>query len=112
MAFIDKQTAAGIRKKLKAELPGYKISARVRHHSALDVTILSGPERFSDSEHSVSICEHHVDQYENADVLKKIFRICNEGNFDESDVQTDYFHVGWYLSVRQGDYDRPYQVTA
>jgi len=32
----------------------------------------------------------------------------NIGNFDKSDVQTDYFHVGWYMSVNLGKWDKPY----
>jgi len=32
----------------------------------------------------------------------------NIGNFDKSDAQTDYFHVGWYMSVNLGKWDKPY----
>jgi hypothetical protein len=33
-------------------------------------------------------------------------------NFDESDAMTDYFHVGWYVNVNVGRWDRNYEVTA
>ena len=33
------------------------------------------------------------------------------GNHDNSDAMTDYFDVGWYLSINVGDYGKPYQLT-
>jgi len=36
----------------------------------------------------------------------------NEGNHDNSDIMTDYFDVGWYISVRLGKWDKPYVVNA
>ena len=36
----------------------------------------------------------------------------NAENFDKSDPMTDYFHVGYYISVRIGSYDKPYELIA
>ena len=33
------------------------------------------------------------------------------GNHNESDSQTDYFNVGWYIDIGIGRWDKPYQVT-
>jgi hypothetical protein len=33
------------------------------------------------------------------------------GNHDRSDIQTDYFDVGWYKSVNIGTWNKPYEVT-
>ena len=33
------------------------------------------------------------------------------GNHDNSDAMTDYFDVGWYLSINVGDYGKPYQLA-
>lgn len=41
--------------------------------------------------------------------LLKLKGIMMEGNHDRSDVQSDYFDVGWYISIRIGKYDKPYQ---
>ncbi len=43
--------------------------------------------------------------------LTKIFAILNDGNWDKSDSQTDYFNVGWYTYVKIGTWDKPYEVT-
>lgn len=32
-------------------------------------------------------------------------------NYDDSDSMTDYFDVGWYLSINVGDYGKPYQLS-
>ena len=34
----------------------------------------------------------------------------NAENFDKSDPMTDYFHVGYYISVNIGSYDKPYEL--
>ena len=33
------------------------------------------------------------------------------GNYDNSDVMTDYFDVGWYIGINVGDYGKPYICT-
>jgi len=33
------------------------------------------------------------------------------GNHDRSDIQSDYFDVGWYKSVNIGKWNKPYEVT-
>lgn len=40
--------------------------------------------------------------------LKEILAAMNGGNHDNSDVQTDYFDVGWYVDVNIGSWDKPY----
>jgi hypothetical protein len=34
------------------------------------------------------------------------------GNHDRSDIQSDYFDVGWYVDVNIGSWNRPYEVEA
>lgn len=41
--------------------------------------------------------------------LKEIFPVLNDGNHDNSDIQTDYFDVGWYVDVNVGKWRAPYQ---
>ena len=40
--------------------------------------------------------------------LKEVLVAMNGGNHDNSDVQTDYFDVGWYVDVNIGSWDKPY----
>jgi hypothetical protein len=32
----------------------------------------------------------------------------NQGNWNRSDVQTDYFDVGWYCDINVGSWNKPY----
>lgn len=44
--------------------------------------------------------------------IKKIMNVLNEGNHDNSDIQTDFFDVGWYVDVYIGSYDKPYVLIS
>jgi hypothetical protein len=35
----------------------------------------------------------------------------NAGNHNNSDVQSDYFDVGWYIDVNIGKWNKPYVAT-
>jgi hypothetical protein len=52
--------------------------------------------------------EHFSDKSLN--FLKEIFTAMNEGNHDRSDIQSDYFDVGWYVDVNIGKWNKPYEV--
>lgn len=32
-------------------------------------------------------------------------------NYDNSDIMTDYFDVGWYIDINVGQWDKPYILT-
>jgi hypothetical protein len=40
--------------------------------------------------------------------LDEVFEAMNNGNWDRSDSQTDYFDVGWYVRVNVGKWYKPY----
>ena len=42
--------------------------------------------------------------------LSQVIRLMNKGNHDNSDVQTDYFDVGWYVDVNIGKWNKPYTL--
>ena len=46
------------------------------------------------------------------DFLNEVFAEMNNGNHDHSDIQTDYFNVGWYVDVNIGSWNKPYTVEA
>ena len=33
-------------------------------------------------------------------------------NFDKSDIQSDYCHVGWYIDINVGKFDKTYKLVA
>ena len=40
--------------------------------------------------------------------LKEIFLVLNKGNYDNSDSQSDYFDIGWYVYLQVGSWNKPY----
>ena len=46
------------------------------------------------------------------DFMKEVFSAMNNGNHDNSDIQTDYFDVGWYVDVNVGTWNKPYILEA
>ena len=42
--------------------------------------------------------------------LTEVFTVMNKGNHDNSDIQTDYFDVGWYVNVNIGKWNKPYTL--
>ena len=43
--------------------------------------------------------------------LKEVIAVMNQGNHDRSDIQTDYFDVGWYIDVNIGQWNKPYVLA-
>lgn len=128
MAYITKEKSAEIRKALKARFPDWKFSVKIRHHSSLDVDILSAPidllayklpGRYDDDTSKARPAYAGVNHYyvsENwaspaKEALLEIVKISNEGNHDNSDIQTDYFDVGWYYDLSIGTWDKPFVYT-
>jgi len=112
---------------------GVKGSLSVRHHSSVVFTIREGkvdfmgdytsdrtePRHQEAVEQEVKSGHIQVNPYwfqkhfvgESLEFLGKAFDILNQGNWDKSDIQTDYFNVGWYVSVNIGEWDKPYKYT-
>jgi hypothetical protein len=44
----------------------------------------------------------------NLQFVEDILAAANDGNWDKSDSQIDYFNVGWYVDLNIGRYDKPY----
>lgn len=42
--------------------------------------------------------------------LQKAYQIMNMGNHDNSDIQTDYFDVGFYIDIQVGRWNKPYEL--
>ena len=120
---------------------GVKYTLGVHHHSTLVMKITEGPVDFIENmiatmEQSadgrqreraatyrktpwtathIEVNEYWYQEHftgQALDLLKKIIPVLNEGNHDRSDIQSDYFDVGWYLSIKIGTWDKPYRVKA
>ena len=135
MAYMSQEKKAKIAPVVKAVLAKYKVkgSLSVHHHTALTLTIKSGPIDFignfnrvagsrpggfrngESAKDSLQINEYWYHEHFDGvakDFLKEVIDAMNDGNHDNSDIQTDYFDVGWYIDVRIGrSWIDPYSYT-
>jgi hypothetical protein len=141
MAYMSQEKKAKIAPKIKAILAKYKVkgSLSVRNHSTLVLNLKSGSidlienyiETDSKTFHGNKMSQDQIDYIrskksmdvnpywfkehfsgKSLDFLKEIFVAMNDGNWDKSDIQSDYFNVGWYVDVNVGKWDKPYTVEA
>lgn len=124
MAYLRKEKCKSIRDNLKKRFPEFKFSVVNENHSLANVTIVSGPISFDPAKErndiygdplplslTHGINHYYPDNYTNADVLREMIDIIMDGNHDRSDSMTDYFDVGWYVTMNQGTWDKPYILT-
>jgi len=142
MAYMNQEKKKELAPQIKAVLKKYgmKASIAVRHHSSLVVNIKSGkldiignyaktnadkpsfdgnPRDFSDLTY-IDVNTYWIhDSY--SGVVRQFLEELKDAmngkgsdieNFDHSDIQSDYFHVGWYIDINVGQWDKPYEVTA
>ncbi len=137
MAYMNQERKAKIAKALKPILAKYKVkgSLRVRNHSAIVLTVKSGPIDFIANCNKV--CSEFsnrrgkefrpiTDQYcdvnpfwyqEHFDGVAKEFlteafaALKSADWYDESDAMVDYFNTAYYYDLNIGRWDKPYVVT-
>lgn len=136
MAYMNQTKKAEIAPKVKAILKKYNVKGTlsVRNHSSLCLNIKSGAIDFIGNTNKTCGNDHYqtargftplkdyiqVNPYHYGDhfsgkaknFLSEVITAMNHGNYDHSDIQTDYFCVGHYIHVNIGAWDTPYQVTA
>lgn len=136
MAYMSQEKKAKIAPAVKAILKKYKVkgSLAVRHHSTLVLTIKSGAIDFITNCNETCSKDHYqvangfrpitegycdVNPYHfkkhfsgtAKNFLSEVLSAMNNGNHDNSDIQTDYFDVGWYVDVNIGRWNKPYVVA-
>jgi len=133
MAFVSQELKAKLAPKIKAICKKYKVKASlaVNNHSTLVLNVQSSPidfitnynetvstrpeyNRFSPAERSIQVNPYWFQDHFSGKAkafLSEVLPAMNDGNFDKSDIQSDYFHVGWYVSVNIGKWNKPYEVV-
>lgn len=136
MAYMSQEKKKQIAEELKKVLKGVdiKYSLSVHNHSTIVMKIKSGSVDFIGNSNEALIADHvelrnpnwkpaegHIDVNvywyrehftgEVKAILEKIITAMNIGNHDNSDVQSDYFDVGWYVDVNVGAWDKPYELV-
>lgn len=46
------------------------------------------------------------------DAMNGYYEGSENSNYNNSDIMTDYFDVGWYISIRIGNWNKPYVLEA
>lgn len=131
MAWMNQEKKAKLAPAIKAVLKKYNVKGTiaVQRHSTLVVNIKEGAIDFignfnevrrdrnpsgDDAEGCLQpnpywFQEHFTGKAHKC--LRELFAAMNDGNHDRSDIQTDYFDVGWYCDVNIGSWAKPYQVV-
>ena len=127
MAYMSQERKAQLAPAIKAICKKYGIKATiaVRHHSTLVLNIKQGKIDFIGNYNATQRpgdrqAKDHIDvnPYWYHDhftddalaFLSELFPAMNAGNHDRSDIQTDYFDVGWYVDVNIGSWNKPYAL--
>jgi len=129
MAYMSQEKKKSIAPRVKEVCArhGVKATLSVCDHSALVVSISEGsvdffgdrvPERWTAEILAEGAARGHLsvnphywqDAFHGASLafLADLFPALNDGNWDRSDLQSDYVNVGWYVEVNVGKWDRPY----
>lgn len=108
----DKKKIAPIVKKVLAK-HGLKGSLSVRHNSTVVLTVKSGKIDFGLQLGEVDVNQYwYKEHYEGNDAainfFNEMFPVLNTGNYDNSDIQTDYFDRGFYCDLKIGRWGQSY----
>ena len=138
---MKKIRAAAIKKMIGEKYADLKIkyTMGITHHSTLRFTVsastidfgkilianeLDRLERIGGSEDYTEYCKLSTNWTLNNYYLKDVFsgRILEfltdvkdcmmNGNHNNSDLMSDYFDVGWYITMEIGRWDRPYRLIS
>ena len=112
MPYLPTERVKEIRKEIKSTFPEFKFSVTTRHHSTVNVKILSGPIDFGTENRQINhfhIESNWEDRPEAQQFLLKLHEIMDRGNYIAS-VDGDYGNIpSFYTSLEIGKWDRPYQ---
>jgi hypothetical protein len=136
MAYVSQELKSKLSPAIKAVCKKYgiKASIAVRHHSTLCLNVKSGAIDFIGNSNRVcggdfyqvqrgfkpnttgydQVNPYHFQNHYDGDArafLTEVLAVMNDGNWDKSDIQSDYFNVGWYVDVNIGSWNKPYTVA-
>lgn len=135
MAYMSQEKKAKLAPVIKAVCKKYgvKASIAVRHHSTLVLNIKQSgidflgnfnevcgakprPEHlpFQPATKCIDVNPYWFKEHFSGvalTFLKEVITAMNDGNHDRSDIQSDYFDVGWYVDVNIGQWDKPYALV-
>jgi hypothetical protein len=124
MAYVSQDLKSKLSPRIKAicKKYGVKASLAVRNHMTLVLNVQKGPIDFfgdfanegCDRRFGIQVNPYHYKNHFTGsarDFLSEVIPVMNDGNHDNSDIQTDYFDVGWYVDVNIGKWNKPYELV-
>lgn len=134
MAYMSQERKKSLEPKIKEILKKYGVKARlgVNHHSTLVLNITSGTLDFAANwvgvdryaadpwaiipfpPHGIDVNHYHLSDSWKGKALEfftEVKEAMMVGNHDRSDIQSDYFDVGWHIDINLGKWDKPYELT-
>ena len=126
MAFMSQERKAALAVEIAKVMPkAWKYTLKVRHHSTLVLTIrqanvdlikenMVSQTRDGGKLDYISLNEYNLQGHYSDKLLKTFESIkvaMNIGNHDHSDVQSDYFNVGWYVDINIGAFQSPFRFV-
>ena len=115
MAYMSQENKKTLAPAIKAVLKEYgmKGSIGVDNHSTLVVNLKEGHIDFGSTNDSVNI--YWIDKHYTGiaqQFLNELKDAMMVGNYNNSDIMTDYFDVGWYIDINIGKWNKEYVLTA
>jgi hypothetical protein len=139
MAYFNQERKSERAPAIKAILKKYGVkgSLAVRNHSTFVLNIKSGSVDFIENYIKTDADKHYGNKMDQNQIdylrknkavdvnpywfqehysgkakqfLTEVFAAMNKGNHNNSDIQTDYFDVGWYVDVNIGQWNKPYEL--
>lgn len=123
MAYVSSEKSKEIKEGVKiwGKKYNFKATVNVRNHSTVNVIIREGDYPYHEGDTDIHVrggevrlCQYHSEGYRNfiemtgSKMWVELHEILNKGNWDKSDLMSDYFDVGWYAYIRIGEWDKPY----
>ena len=136
MAYMSQEKKAQLAPCIIAVLKkfGMKGSISVNNHSTLVCNVSEGPLDIIGNMYEIAMTKpdtfyardkapkpkhiqvnpHWISENYSGKVLQFVQALkdaMDVGNHDRSDIQTDYFDVGFYIDINIGKWDKPFQLT-
>lgn len=117
MAYMNQEKKKEIRIELKKVVPSnWKWSLAIRNHSTIVFTVASAPAELMIKNGEVeeghrTINNYYIDnEYSGKllEIFKQIVAALNLDNHNNSDIMTDYFDVGHYVTIQLGKWNKPF----
>lgn len=119
MAYMNQEMKKAIAPVVKNILKRYGVKGTlsVRNHSTLVLNITEGKIDFlKDSDRKYTGVNRYWfhEHYDGVakECLTEVIAAMNSGNWNNSQIEVDYFDVGWYIDVNIGKWNKPYKLAA